>query len=328
MYNNYENQKKDKKRKAFWGTLGVGVVGLVGAGLATSLHVVRPNQKGLVELFGKYKRTVDPGLRVIPPFGMGKMIKVPMDLRQVAIPGQSIITKEQLNANVNAVTYYRVEDPVKAIYNVDNYEHTVPTLAQTTLRNVLGTFSMEDANSQRKRINEELRSELETHVKDWGMKVINVELQKIEPTERVQRSMNEIIISDQERIAAKNRANAREIDADGERRAAIKAAEGKAQAVLLEAQARAEATRLQARAKADALQMECDTVQKHFSGNVLPYWQLKTTVESLRHNTTVLMPKDGNTWNLMDIASIAKQNHPKTIPGNPVLTGKDDSYYC
>ncbi|MHA2066232.1 MAG: SPFH domain-containing protein, partial [Candidatus Thorarchaeota archaeon] len=171
--------------------LGMGAVGVYG--VLSGLRIVRPNQKGLVEVFGKYTRTTDPGLRLIWPFGIGKMTKMPTDMHKVDIPEQSIITKEQLNADVDAVAYYRVDDPYKARYNVDDYADTVPRLAQTTLRNVLGTFTLAEANSQRQMINEQLKKELDSQITEWGMVVISVELQEIRPTRRVQESMNNII---------------------------------------------------------------------------------------------------------------------------------------
>ena len=285
--------------------MGAGAVGALG--VLTSLHIVRPNQRGLVEVFGKYTRTADPGLRAVWPFGIGSMEVIPMDMHKVEIPEQSIITKEQLNATVDAVAYYRVKDPYKARYNVDDYENTVPTLAQTTLRNVLGTFTLADANSQRQSINAKLKDELESQVTDWGMEVISVELQEIRPTRRVQESMNNIIIAEQEKIAAENQAHALEIAADGKRRAAIKEAEGEARAVVLAAEADAEQVRLDAQAKADAMRLKYDTANECFKGNAMFLERLETTRESLKNNSTVLLGKENQTWNLLDIARMPQR---------------------
>lgn len=98
---------------------GYGMLALVGFGgvvavlAGGSIHVVRPNQTGLVEWFGRYRKTVGPGLRIIPPWPMGRLEKIPMDLRRCNIPHQWIITKEQLNCKVDAVCYYKVVDPFK-----------------------------------------------------------------------------------------------------------------------------------------------------------------------------------------------------------------------
>ena len=262
---------------------------------ATGIHMIEQHERGLVEIFGKYIKTADPGLVLTWPIGIGNLRRVPMDLQRVLISGQSIITKEQLNATVEAVVYYRVNDPFKAQYNIDNFASTVPTLAQTTLRNVLGTLNLSDANSQRRDINERLKIELENQIKDWGMEVINVELQQIKPSDRVQESMNNIIIAEQEKIAAENLANAEEIKADGERRATIK-----------KAQANADAIRLEAEANADAMKIEYEAAQEFFKDGAIPYQQLKTTETALKNNTTVLFPKEGNTWNLLDIARLGK----------------------
>ena len=187
------------------------------------------------------------------------------------------------------------------------------------MRNVLGTFTLQEANSQRKAINEQLGDELREHVKDWGMEIINVELQAIEPTDRVQHSMNDIIISDQERIAADNKAKAWEIEADGKRRVKVKEATGNAEAILLEgkakadyivleAKAKAESIVLDADAKAKALQKECDAANQYFNGNVEKLYKYKTTVDALKDNTTLLMPHDSKMFNILDIAKIANNS--------------------
>ena len=95
--------------------VGLAAIGALAKWGSTSVHIVRPNQNGLVELFGKYTSTVGAGLRIIPPWPIGRLEKIPMDLRRCNIPHQWIITKEQLNCKVDAVCYYKVVDPYKVM---------------------------------------------------------------------------------------------------------------------------------------------------------------------------------------------------------------------
>jgi regulator of protease activity HflC (stomatin/prohibitin superfamily) len=159
-YSDYgEQSNREKWMNRFkWGAAVAGGIALAGC------RIVRPNQLGLMEIFGKYHRTVQPGLRWMPPFGIGRLRRMPMDMRKVEVPGQSIITKEQLNAEVDAVVYYQVHDPVKAAYHVQDYANTVPTLAQTTLRNELGKRTLAEANRHRQHINASLKSELHDQI--------------------------------------------------------------------------------------------------------------------------------------------------------------------
>jgi len=213
------------------------------------------------------------------------------------------------------VVYYQIRDAVKAIYNVDDYASTVPILAQTTLRNVLGKYTLSEANSRRGMINATLKKELHQQIDNWGMNVLNVELKAIAPTSRVQQSMNNIIIAEQGKLASEFEAHAAEIQADGKKRAAIKDAEAKAKAVLLAADALGEAIRIKAKANAAALSVEAKAVQEVATPNVMFYWRLKTTETALRDNTTVLLPPDKNgIWNVLDIARMTseQQQHKPT----------------
>lgn len=298
----YTQQRRTMWVEAAFAAAAIGVPAVI-----SSLKVVRPYQRGLVEVFGKYTHTADPGLRAIWPFGIGKITMMPTDMQRVEIPGQSIITKEQLNATVHALVYFQVVDPFKARYNVDNFETTVPSLAQTTLRNVLGTFNLAEANSQRKEINDRLKEELESQIHEWGMRVVSVELQQIEPTDRVQKSMNDIVVAEQQMIASTNLANAEEIKADGIKRASVKEAEGKATALRLNADAKAYTVRVAADADAAAIAVKYQAVQDNFHGNVVDYQRLMTTETSLKHNSTILLPQDGRTINLIDVAKLTAE---------------------
>ena len=120
--------------------------------LATGIKVVRPVEQGLVETFGKYSRTANAGLQYIVPI-IQRIVRVNITERRVDVPPQMIITKDKLNAEVDAVVYYKIEDTQKAIYQVNDFSNSVPSLARTTLRAVVGKMTLSEANENRDKIN-------------------------------------------------------------------------------------------------------------------------------------------------------------------------------
>ncbi len=209
------------------------VVGAVLVIIATlilmGIRIVRPTHRGLVERLGKYNRFSGPGFHVIIP-GLERMFQV--DIREVLVEAQpqTIITNDNLNARVDAQVYLKVkpdEENVKASqYNVTNYENQIVNLARTTLRNIIGTMSLKSANSERGRINDELRKTLLVETGSWGIEILRTELKEIDPPSDVQETMNKVVKAENEKIAAIDFATATETQADGARRAEIKKAEG------------------------------------------------------------------------------------------------------
>ena len=213
------------------------VVGAVLVIIATlilmGIRIVRPTHRGLVERLGKYSRFSQPGFHVIIP-GIERMFQV--DIREVLVEAQpqTIITNDNLNARVDAQVYLKVkpdEENVKASqYNVTNYENQIVNLARTTLRNIIGTMTLKSANSERGKINDELRTTLLVETASWGIEILRTELKEIDPPSDVQETMNKVVKAENEKIAAVDFATATETQADGARRAEIKKAEGIRQA--------------------------------------------------------------------------------------------------
>jgi len=160
--------------------------------LAMGIRVIRPTHRGLVERLGKYNRYCDPGLHLIIP-GLERLFQV--DVREVLVEAQpqTIITNDNLNAKVDAQVYLKVkadEENVKASqYNVTNYENQIVNLARTTLRNIIGTLTLKSANSERGRINEELRGTLKNETASWGIEILRTELKEIDPPVDVQETL-------------------------------------------------------------------------------------------------------------------------------------------
>ncbi len=273
-----------------WIVIGAVVVILVVLALM-GIRVVRPTHRGLVERLGKYNRYAQPGVAGIIPF-LERMYKV--DIREMLVEAQpqTIITNDNLNARVDAQVYLKVkpdEENVKASqYNVTNYENQIVNLARTTLRNIIGTMTLKSANSERGRINEELRSTLKVETANWGIEILRTELKEIDPPHDVQETMNKVVKAENEKIAAVDFATARETQADGERRAAIKTADGVRQARIL-----------QAEGEAEAIKLVNEAAQQYFVGNAQTLRKLEAVERSLQQNAKIVVPSDQQLVNVV-----------------------------
>ncbi len=263
--------------------LVVFVIAFFGLGI----KIVRPVEEGVVEFLGRYSRTTSAGFNWIMPI-LFKMYRTNITERRVDIDAQSIITKDKLNAVVDGVVYYKVDDAKKSIYNVNNFAASVPSLAKTTLRAVIGKMTLTEANENRDKINEEVETILSLGVSKWGIDVVRVELQRIEPPPDVQEAMNQVVKAENEKIAVLDLATAIETKADGERRAEIKKAEGIAAAI-----------RLKADADGDAIKVVNEAAEKHFVGNAQLLKKLETVSESLRDNTKIIVPANNDLVNVI-----------------------------
>jgi regulator of protease activity HflC (stomatin/prohibitin superfamily) len=270
-----------------------------------AIRVVRPTHRGLVERFGKYNRYANPGFHLIIPW-VERMFRV--DIREMLVEAQPqlIITNDNLNAQVDAQVYLKVkadEASVKASqYNVTNYENQIVNLARTTLRNIIGTLTLKSANSERGKINSELRSTLLSETASWGIEILRTELKEIDPPQDVQETMNKVVKAENEKVAAVDFATATETQADGQRRAEIKKAEGVKQARILEAEGRAQ-----------AIQLVNEAADKYFVGNAQLLRKLEAVEKSLSLNAKIVVPGDTQLINVIgELAGVAPEA-PKTV---------------
>ena len=252
------------------------------------IRVVRPTQRALVERMGKYKRFRQPGFAWVIPV-VERLIKINVTEMMVNAEPQTIITKDKLNAQVDAQVYFKVkidEESVKSSqYNVFDYKYQIVNLARTTLRNIIGTLNLNEANSDRNRINNELMSTLRSETANWGIEVVRTELKEIDPPKDVQDTMNKVVKAENEKQAAIDYATAAETQADGLRRAEIKKAEGMKQAAILEAEGRALAIIKVADANAAKIEKINTAIQKYFRNEAQLYKKLETVQFSLENNT-------------------------------------------
>jgi len=283
----------------FWAWLLIIIAGII---FFAGFRIVRPIEKGLVEFFGKYVNTVEQGLTWILPLAQ-KLTKVNITERMVDVEPQTVITRDKLNAIVDAVVYYQIKDVKKSVYNVDDHEAQLTSLARTTLRSVIGKMTLTEANENRDEINEKVEKVLDKETDSYGVEVLRVEIQKIEPPRDVQDAMNKVVKAEQEKIAANDLAAAVEIKADGERRAEIKKSEGFRQGEILKAEGEAQAIINVAQAKAEQIKLVNESLNKYFRGDAQTFKKLEVTQESLKNASKYVIDSKSNLVNVMSDVS-------------------------
>jgi len=179
--------------------------------LASSLRILREYQRGVVFQLGRFWRVKGPGLVILIP-GVQQMVRIDLRTVVVDVPSQDVISRDNVTLKVNAVLYFRVVDPERAVIQVEDFLAATSQLAQTTLRTVLGKHTLDEMLSERERLNLDLQKILDSQTDAWGIKVSNVEIKHVD--------LNETMI----------RAIARQAEAERERRAKVIHAEGELQA--------------------------------------------------------------------------------------------------
>lgn len=185
--------------------------------LSAALRILNEYERGVIFRLGRVIKAKGPGLIILIPL-IDKMAKVSLRLVAMDVDPQDVISRDNVSVKVNAVIYFRVIDPIKAVIEVENYSYAMSQLAQTTLRSVCGQAELDDLLSEREKINNHLQEILDTHTDPWGIKVANVELKHIDLPQEMQRSMAKQAEAERER-------RAKVINADGEFQAAAKLAE-------------------------------------------------------------------------------------------------------
>ncbi len=179
--------------------------------ISNSIKILREYERGVVFRLGRLVATRGPGIIWLWPF-IERMVKVSLRTVVMDVPPQDIITQDNVSLKVNAVVYFRVIQPEKAIVEVENYLFATSQLSQTTLRSVLGQSDLDDLLAQRDKINQKLQQIIDNHTEPWGIKVSNVEVKQIDLPQEMQRAM------------------AKQAEAERERRSKVIAAEGEFQA--------------------------------------------------------------------------------------------------
>jgi regulator of protease activity HflC (stomatin/prohibitin superfamily) len=219
--------------------------------LASALKILREYERGVIFRLGRVIKTKGPGLIILIPV-IDKMVKVSLRLVTMDVPSQDVITRDNVSVAVDAVVYFRVMDPTKAVVEVENFVFATSQLSQTTLRSVCGQAELDELLSERDKINTQLQTILDHHTDPWGIKVTAVEVKRIDLPQEMQRAM------------------ARQAEAERDRRSKVINAEGEYQA-------------------ADRLSQAAGIIQKYPEALQLRYLQTVREIAA-ENNSTTLFP--------------------------------------
>lgn len=231
--------------------VGILVIGVVVGGVTSAVEIVQAYEQRVLTVFGEYRKLLDPGLHVIPPF-VSATHRFDMRTQTLDVPRQEAITRDNSPVTANAVVYIRVMDAQRAFLGVDHYRRATSLLAQTTLRAVLGDMDLDDTLSRREEINTRIRDELDEPTDEWGVRIEAVEVKEVNPSKGVVSAMEQQSSAERNRRAMILEAQGERVSAveraEGQRIAAITRAQGEKQAQILEAQGGSVSTVLRAKA--------------------------------------------------------------------------------
>ncbi len=223
--------------------------------IAFGVRIVPQGSKHVVQRFGKFHKTLGPGLNIIFPYIDAVAYRVTTKDIVLDIPSQEVITRDNAVIITNAVAYINLVSPEKAVYGVEDYGLAIRTLVQTSLRSIVGEMDLDDALSSRDLIKAKLKAAISDDIADWGITLKTVEIQDINPSDTMQKAMEE------------------QAAAERQRRATVTRAEGDKSAAILEAEGRLEASKRDAQAKvvlAQASQAAIERVSEAIKDNEMP----------------------------------------------------------
>lgn len=261
--------------------------------LARSARVISQYEKGLILRLGRYRATADSGLTFLVP-AIEDMIKVDMRERVINVEPQKVITKDNVSVTVDAVIYYRISDPVKATFEVQNFGYAATTLAQTNLRNLIGDKSLDETLTARDTINANLRAVLDEATNTWGVKVTRVEVQKIDPPADITEAMSRQMKAERDK-----RANI--LEAEGVKQAQILQAEGVRQSEILRAEGDAQAKVLRATADARAIELVSNAAEEFFKDRAEVSKKLDVLNTVLAGQTKFIVPSGSSLVNVLGL---------------------------
>ena len=261
--------------------------------LARSARIVAQYEKGLVLRLGRYRATVDSGLTFLVPV-IEDMVKVDMRERVINVEPQKVITKDNVSVTVDAVIYYRISDPVKATFEVQNFAYAATTLAQTNLRNLIGDKSLDETLTARDLINANLRAVLDEATNTWGVKVTRVEVQKIDPPADITEAMSRQMKAERDK-----RANI--LEAEGVKQAQILQAEGVKTSEILRAEGDAQARILRANAEAKAIELVSNAAEQFFRDRAEMSRRLDVLNHVLAQQTKFIVPAGSDLVNVLGL---------------------------
>ena len=263
--------------------------------LRSVVNIVQQGQVGVVKRLGEFRKTHEPGLVITAPF-IDSLQHV--DMREMPVPGdrQEVITKDNVAVTVTATIFTQVVDAKQALFSVANFDVAIDALARTALRSVIGTLSLDEALSERERINIDVQEQMEVVTDKWGIRITRIEIVEIAPPPQILQALALQKQADQEKRAKILQSEGLQQSAiniaEGQSKSAIKEAEGQRQAAILRAQGEREAAMLEAEGRARAIQTVYAAIKEAAPDPTLvAILQLETLARFAdSDNTTVVVP--------------------------------------
>ena len=263
--------------------------------LARSARIVNQYEKGIVMRLGKFHGIVPSGLAIIMPL-TDSILRVDMREQVISVPPQKLITKDNVTVEVDAVVYYKVVDPVKSQFEVQDFGYACTTLAQTNLRNLIGDRTLDETLVARDMINTNLRHVLDEATNGWGVKVTRVEVQKIDPPKDITEAMSRQMKAERDKRAAV-------LEAEGFKQSQILQAEGVKQSEILKAEGDAQARVTRANAEAEAIRLVSTAAETFFKDRAEVMRRLEVLNNTLAHNTKYIVPSNSGLVNVLGLDS-------------------------
>ncbi len=240
----------------------IGLVVLAIVFVLKSIKMVPQGMEYTVEQFGRYSRTLKPGLSFLIPIYESVGYKMNMRERVIDIPSQDVITKDNVMVTADAVVFIQVVDPRSAAYEVNNLDNAIQNLCLTNVRTVVGSMDLDEVLSRRDEINAKLLTVIDSATDPWGTKVTRIEIKDLSPPHDITQAMNKQMKAEREKRAeilmAEGHKQSQILNAEGEKEAAVREAEGRRQAAFLDAEARER----EAEAEAKATEMVSNAIAK------------------------------------------------------------------
>lgn len=293
--------------------------------VANGIKIIPQSETKVIERLGKFHKVLPAGINIIWPFfdkpkdiavrkivtGMSGVSYVKItnstviDLREQVydFPKQNVITKDNVQTEINALLYFQITDPVKSVYEIDNLPNAIEKLTQTTLRNVIGELELDETLTSRDTINAKLRAVLDDATNKWGVKINRVELQDITPPTSVRQAMEKQMQAERNRRAeilkAEGEKTAAILKSEGEKTAKINSAEAEKQSLLLQAEGESGAKILQAKAEAEAIAQVAAAIAQTKTDPAtyllaVKYIETLKEMTSGKDNKTIYMPYEAS----------------------------------
>ena len=278
--------------------VGIAVVAAV-VMVGTAVQIVHQAHAGIIERLGRYHRTLGAGFHTIMPLIDRRHTTVDLREQVVAFPPQPVITEDNVTISIDTVFYYSVVDPVRATYEVASMLQAIEQLTITTLRNMVGSLSLEQVLTSRDAVNAELRVVLDEATERWGIRVTRIELKSIDPPASIQQAMEKQMRAERDKratvLAAEGEKQSLILTAEGDRQACILRAEAEKQAAVLEAEGDRAAKVLRAEGDSRAIEQVFAAIHAgRPTPELLTYVYLQTLPEIADGQaTTLLVPTDG-----------------------------------